>query len=132
MEGLQPIPKGHEHILFIDDEAVLAEMGKSMLEKLGYRVESATNPKEALELFRNGGDPFDMVITDQTMPGMSGAELAAEILAADHSFPVIICTGFSESITEEKARKLGIRALVLKPFVLREFARIVRDVLDDR
>ena len=132
METQKAISRGEESILFVDDEEVLAQMGKLMLERLGYRVETSTNPLEALEKIRNGGERFDLVITDQTMPFMTGAALAAEIMALDRAVPVILCTGFSEAVSEENLREAGIRALVMKPFILKDFAQVVRDILDGK
>jgi len=124
------LPTGDERILFVDDEKVLTDMGRQMLERLGYRVASRTSSIEALELFKAQPGNFDLVITDMTMPNMTGDKLAAALMAIRRDIPVILCTGFSEQITEEKAKKLGIREYILKPMVMNKLANTVRGVLD--
>jgi signal transduction histidine kinase/CheY-like chemotaxis protein len=126
----EAIPTGNECILFIDDEKVLADMGKQMLEGLGYTVVTRTSSNEALELFRKKPYKFDLVITDTTMPNMTGDELSKELLGIRSDIPIIICTGYSERITEEKIKKIGIRAIVMKPFELRNIAKTIRSVMD--
>jgi PAS domain S-box-containing protein len=125
-----PIPTGNEHILFIDDEPALVEMGKQMLERLGYKVTTRTSSMEALELFKAKPDQFDLVITDMTMPHMTGERLAGEIINIRSDIPVVICTGYSVRISEEKAKDMGIKAFVMKPFVIRDLAKTVREVLE--
>jgi nitrogen-specific signal transduction histidine kinase/CheY-like chemotaxis protein len=125
-----PIPTGTEHILFIDDEPVLADLGKQMLERLGYEVTSRTSSVEALELFKAQPDRFDLVVTDMTMPNMTGDRLACELMKIRPDIPIIICTGYSERITEEKTKRIGIKALVMKPYVTKDLASIVRKVID--
>jgi len=125
-----PSPLGDERILFVDDEPSLANLGKQVLETLGYAVVTRTSGVEALELFRNNPATFDLVITDMTMPQMTGAELAWELTRLRAEIPVILCTGFSHSMSEEKARALGIREYVMKPLMRHDLARIVRKVLD--
>ena len=129
-EALKALPTGNEHILFIDDENTLIDLGKSMLKKLGYRVETRTRPDKALEAFQSAPDKFDLVITDMTMPGMTGDSLAAELMKIRADIPVIICTGYSEKIDEKRARNLGVRGLIMKPFTIRSLSRTVRDALD--
>ena len=126
----ETIPTGRERILFIDDEAALAEMGQEILSELGYQVESKTGSREALANLRLDPSRFDLVVTDQTMPEMTGVELTREILAIRPDMPVILCTGFSYAVTEESARTAGIRAFVLKPLTKKEMAKTVRKVLD--
>lgn len=125
------LPKGSEHILLVDDEKVAVDTMQSMLERLGYKVTSRTSSIEALELFRNKPDAFDLVITDQTMPNMTGKDLAKEMIAILSDIPIIICTGFSEQIDERKAKEMGIRAFVMKPIVMSEIARIIRMTIGD-
>jgi PAS domain S-box-containing protein len=125
-----PIPTGNEHILFIDDELALVEIGKQMLERLGYKVTSRASSTEALELFKAKPNQFDLVITDMTMPYMTGERLAGELMNIRSDIPVIICTGYSDRISEEKAKGMGIRAFVMKPLVIRGLAKTVREVLD--
>jgi CheY-like chemotaxis protein len=124
------LPTGSERILLVDDEEALVESGRLMLEALGYQVSTADSGPKALELFRAEPDGFDLVITDQTMPKMTGDELAAELMAIRPGLPIVICTGFSTKITKEKARAAGIRAFVMKPLLSRELAETVRRVLD--
>ncbi len=123
-------PTGNERILFIDDEVALVDIGKQMLEKLGYKVETRTSSVEALELFKSQPAVFDLVITDMTMPNMTGDQLAKELLAIRPDIPVILCTGYSEQITAAKARQMGIRAFVLKPIIMHDIARRIRQALD--
>lgn len=128
----ESIPTGSERILFVDDESVLVNMGKQIFESLGYDVATRTSSIEALELFKNQPDRFDMVITDMTMPNMTGEDLAQELMRIKPNIPIILCTGFSAKIDDQKANSQGIRALVLKPIVKREIATTVRKVLDGR
>ena len=129
---LKALPTGNEHILFIDDEEILIDLAKSMLQKLGYRVETRTSPVEALEIFGAAPDKFDLVISDMTMPGMTGDTLASELMKIRSDIPVIICTGYSERIDEQRAKDLGIKGLMMKPFTIRRLSKIVRDVLDQK
>ncbi len=129
-EEIIPLPIGKERILFIDDEPAIVDIGKGMLEHLGYTVVTRTSPIEALEAFKAMPDKFDLVITDMTMPKMTGDELAKELMKIRLDIPIILCTGFSELINEEKAKAMGIRAFVMKPVVQRELANAVRKALD--
>ncbi|MGD2269950.1 MAG: ATP-binding protein [Desulfobacterales bacterium] len=123
------LPQGHERILFIDDEEMLVDLSSEMLKKLGYRVESTTNPIRGVEIFRKRPDRFDLVITDMTMPQITGDELAVKLMKIKPDIPIILCTGYNERISEEKAKKLGIRAFQMKPLVMRELAAKIREVL---
>jgi PAS domain S-box-containing protein len=125
------IQTGIEHILFIDDEEMLAEMGKTMLERLGYRVTIETNSLEALKIMQNQPNRFDLVITDQTMPGMTGSDLARRMLQIRPGLPIILCTGFSNMISEEKARIYGIKGFAMKPLAKKDLASLIRKVLDE-
>jgi nitrogen-specific signal transduction histidine kinase len=129
-EEIIPLPIGKERILFVDDEPFIVDIGKGMLEHLGYTVVTRTSPIEALEAFKAMPDKFDLVITDMTMPKMTGDELAKELMKIRSDIPIILCTGFSELINEEKAKAMGIRAFVMKPVVQRELANAVRKALD--
>jgi CheY-like chemotaxis protein len=128
----EPAPRGTERILFIDDEETLADMGKQMLESLGYEVTTRSDGMEALELFRSQPDRFDFVITDMTMPKLTGENLAIELMRIRPDIPVILCTGFSAKISEETAKALGIRAFLMKPFLKRDVAKTIRRVLDSQ
>jgi PAS domain S-box-containing protein len=125
-----PIPTGTERILFIDDEKSLVDLGQQILERLGYKVTIRTSSVEALELFMAQPDKFDLVITDMTMPNMTGDELAGKLMDMRADIPVILCTGYSERISRERAHELGIKEFILKPIVMRELAEKVRRVLD--
>lgn len=125
----EPAPRGSERILFVDDEDALVSMARESLHELGYRVVALSSSEEALDLFRSHPAQFDAVITDMTMPGMTGAGLAVELMKIRPDIPIILCTGFSEIITEDQARNLGIREFVLKPFSFREMAKVLRKIL---
>lgn len=124
------LPSGDERILFIDDEEALAEMGEGILSELGYRVTSRTDAGDALSLLKEDPSRFDLVITDQTMPNMTGIELARQIFALRPGMPVILCTGFSQLVDADKAKAAGISAFEMKPLTKREIARTIRNVLD--
>lgn len=126
----KPIPGGSERILFIDDEPVIAETTGSLLHSRGYRVVSKTDSAEALEIFREDPRGFDLVITDMTMPGMTGEKLAREIIAIRNDIPIILVTGYNEHISEAKAKAIGIREFIIKPLKVRKLAEIIRKVLD--
>jgi PAS domain S-box-containing protein len=130
-DGAEPIPGGSERILFIDDEKILTSLNKVMLEELGYKVAASCNSLEALQIFRNHPDQFDLVITDQTMPAMTGAELAAQMLQIRPDLPIILCTGYSSIISREEARSMGIKSFAAKPLGKRELAILVRKSLNE-
>ncbi|NOY80811.1 MAG: PAS domain S-box protein [Kiritimatiellaeota bacterium] len=123
---------GNEKILFVDDESAIARLAVRMLGAFGYRVTSRTDPASALELVRNDPDAFDLVVTDMTMPGMTGDRLAQAILEIRPDMPIVLCTGFSEKIDAEIARKLGIGRFLFKPLTADDLARTVRELLDER
>jgi PAS domain S-box-containing protein len=125
------VPGGHEHILFVDDEPPLADLSKQILERMGYRVTIKTSSLEALELFKSDPDAFDLVITDMTMPHMTGDVLARKLRAFRFEIPVIICTGYSEKVTQEMIDRLKIRALIMKPIIRDELLLTVRRVIDE-
>ncbi|MHB1349443.1 MAG: response regulator [Desulfobulbaceae bacterium] len=125
-----PLPRGEEQILVIDDESELVAWLKRCLHELGYQVTAHSDSRAALEAFQAAPDSFDLIITDMTMPGLTGKELAREILALRPKMPVIMCTGFSENLDRKQALALGIREYIMKPVVRRELAEIVRKVLD--
>jgi len=129
-EPCEPLPTGTERILVVDDEDVIVEMERLMLERLGYQVTARTDSLEALEAFRADPNRFDLVITDQTMPNMTGAELCRELLNIRPNIPIILCTGFSDLITPEKAKAMGIGAFIGKPLARGEIARTIRKLLD--
>lgn len=130
--GKGELPKGTESILFVDDEAAIVEMADNMLASLGYTVTGFTSSLDALGMFRQQPDAFDLVITDMTMPRMNGDRLARELLDLKPELPIIICTGYSEQITEEEAIKMGIRSYIMKPVVMNTLARTIRIVLETK
>jgi PAS domain S-box-containing protein len=120
---------GSERILLVDDEKMLVEVGEQILRRLGYDVVSRTSPLEALELFKARPKDFDLVISDQTMPGMTGDGLASELMKLNSEIPVILCTGYSQMIDQRRAKEKGIRALVMKPILISEIDGAIRSVL---
>jgi CheY-like chemotaxis protein len=117
-------------VYIIDDESVIASVEKQMLERLGYQVTSRTSSLEALEAFRVNPDKFDMVITDMAMPNLSGDKLASELVKIRPDIPILLCTGFSEKISEESTKALGIKGFLMKPIVKNDLAKKIRNVLD--
>jgi CheY-like chemotaxis protein len=128
--SIEIIPVGSERILFIDDESMLVEMSKNMLQRLGYQVTVRNSSLEALVSFQNQPDAYDLVITDQTMPGMTGIDLARRMLQIRPNLPIILCTGYSSLITEDRAKAAGIKGFALKPLVKKELAVLIHRVLD--
>lgn len=129
--GADAVQSGTERILLVDDETALVDIGRQMLESLGYHVDGRTCSREALELFKAKPDSFDLVITDMTMPNMTGDELAKELMRIKPDIPVILCTGYSARINQKKARAMGIRALVSKPVLRKDIAATIRKVLSE-
>ena len=125
------LPSGTESVLLVDDELPIAKISSEILQRLGYRVTIRTSSVEALALFRSKPDGFDLVITDMTMPNMTGDELAMQLIALRSDIPVILCTGYSKKISEEIAKDIGIKAFVYKPIVRADFAKTIRKVLDE-
>ncbi len=121
---------GTENILFVDDEEMLADIGQRVLETLGYSVTVETDSVNALELFKKDPTQFDLVITDQTMPNLTGSELATKILKLNPDIPIILCTGYSSKVDERKAADIGISAFLNKPVEINTVATTVRNVLD--
>jgi DNA-binding NtrC family response regulator len=132
VDSAAPLPTGNERILFVDDEAALTDMVGQMLERLGYGVVTKTSSLDALEVFKTQPDHYDLVITDQTMPHMTGVDLAKEIMRIKPEIPIILCTGFSEVINAEEAKALGIRAFLMKPFATRALAETIRRALEGK
>jgi PAS domain S-box-containing protein len=125
-------PHGNERILFVDDEKSIVGFGKDMLEGLGYKVTAKTSSLEALETFRAEPGAFDLVITDMTMPVLTGAALAQRLWAIRKDIPIILCSGFSQLIDGSQAKELGIREYVTKPYTLTTLAKAVRKALDQK
>ncbi|MFH1137251.1 MAG: ATP-binding protein [Pseudomonadota bacterium] len=124
------LPLGRERILLVDDEPALINVGESLLKKLGYIVTAEISSPKAWDLFKNNPDYFDMVITDQTMPKLTGLELSARVTALRPKTPVILCTGFSSKVNHESLLEHNISRLLLKPLTLDLLARSVRELLD--
>jgi PAS domain S-box-containing protein len=129
-ENLLPLPAGKERILLIDDESDIVAAAKIILEQVGYEVEGVTSSPEALEAFRAKPKKFDLIITDLTMPQLAGLDLAEEFLSVRPDIPIILCTGYSESITLEKARAMGIRQIILKPIMPAQLVEAIRLALE--
>ncbi len=130
LDESQPVKGGHERILLVDDEEAIIHMEHQMLERLGYRVTSRMESLEALEVFKADPHQFDLVITDFTMPNITGSQLAREIKKIRPDIPVILCTGFSHQIDEETCQQMGIQGYVMKPVLKKKIAEVIRRVLD--
>jgi len=129
---LQDIPRGNETILFVDDEISIVKMVQRMFERLGYKVETATTPQDALERFSLNPDHFDLVITDMTMPQMTGVKLSEKLMEICPDIPIIICTGHSALVDEKRAKDLSLAAYIMKPIDMQETAQTIRKVLDKK
>jgi nitrogen-specific signal transduction histidine kinase/ActR/RegA family two-component response regulator len=132
---IQPMastPTGKERILFVDDEDILVEMGQVMLERLGYEVTVCTNSLVALKTFQDHPEQFDAVITDQTMPGMTGLDLARMMLQIRPDLPIILCTGYSNLVNEDQAKNSGVKEFAMKPVSKKDIATLLRKVLEER
>ena len=126
------IQKGYERILLVDDQEQIVSMVKQMSERMGYEVTARTSSVDALEAFKAGSDRFDLVITDMTMPNMTGVELATQLIEIRRDIPIILCTGFSDLTDTNKAKAQGIREFLMKPIFKDQIARTVRNVLDEK
>jgi len=126
-----PIQKGNERILLVDDQELIVDIERQMLERLGYHVTVRTGSLDALEAFRANPYKFDLVITDMTMPNMTGDKLAGEIIKIRSDIPVILCTGFSEIMPKERAATLGIKRYLMKPVVIKKLSNVIRKVMDE-
>jgi PAS domain S-box-containing protein len=130
-ETSEPLSTGTERILVVDDESMIVNLNKTVLEQLGYKVTATTKSLEALKKIRTDPDQFDLIITDQTMPNLTGAELAQEILEIKPSIPIILCTGYSSVLSEKDTLSIGIKKYARKPVDRTTLAKIVRQVLDE-
>ncbi|NIA31280.1 MAG: PAS domain S-box protein, partial [Actinobacteria bacterium] len=127
------LPKrGDESILFVDDEEALVRIAERKFTDLGYHIVGKTSSTEALELFKKNPDRFDLIITDQTLPEMTGKELSKQVLQMRPDMPIILCTGYSNAITKKEAESMGIREFMLKPLSLRDLQKVVRCLLDEK
>jgi PAS domain S-box-containing protein len=130
IDNQDKIARGNERILLVDDEEQIVIMTREMLVRIGYKVTALSDSLEALHAFRENPDSFDLVISDQTMPGMTGMQLAKEMLGIRIDIPIILTTGYSEGINEEKTKTSGIRSFVMKPYTFQNLSLIIRAVLD--
>ncbi|MBU4261950.1 MAG: response regulator [Proteobacteria bacterium] len=128
--GKEECPRGTEKIMIVDDEEAIVNIEQQMLKILGYQTYSFTNSQELLQVFQSSPGDFDLIITDMTMPAMTGAELSQRLLAIRPDIPIILCTGYSEWIDKEKAAALGIKEYLMKPVGKKDLALAVRKVLD--
>ena len=127
-----PIPKGTEHILFVDDEEMIVRMAEKMLSSMGYTLDCCHYPEQALKKFRKSPASFDLVITDMNMPGMSGVKLASSLREIKEDIPILLSTGYSDKIDEARASELGIGKLLIKPVTRSMFGAAIRQLLDGR
>lgn len=131
-DSKEPVPQGTEHILLIDDEEILLDMSKIMLERLGYQVTAEKDGADAVATFEKQPELFDIVITDQTMPGMTGVDLSRRILQIQPGMPIILCTGYSSLISKEQAHAMGIKGFAMKPLARKDIAVLIRKLLDEK
>lgn len=124
-----PISKGKERILFVDDEEMIVGLGQRLLDRLGYQVDIKTDSREALKAFRADPEKYDLVITDQAMPHMTGEVLAKKILKLRQDASIILCTGFSARMTPEKAKEIGVREFLMKPYSMDQISHAIRSAL---
>jgi PAS domain S-box-containing protein len=129
-ETFETLPRGGERILFVDDEEAVLDMVKKVLTRLGYEVDVCQSPMNAIKSFAVQPEKYDLVITDQSMPYINGENLSIELMNIRPDIPIILCTGYSELVSEEKTKSIGIKAFLMKPVVKDVFAKTIRDVLD--
>ncbi|MFO7885526.1 MAG: response regulator [Desulfobacteraceae bacterium] len=126
-----PLPSGDEHILLVDDENPIVQLEKQILERLGYKITAFTSSVKALDAFKADPLIYDLIITDMSMPDLNGKQLSEKISEITRDVPIIMCTGFSEEMGNEKAKALGIKGFLMKPVVMHDIADLVRKILDD-
>ncbi len=131
LPSVAPLKPGQGHVLLVDDEASLVALGKELLEEFGYEVTTRTSSLDALEAFRAAPGRYDVVITDQTMPNLSGEALAREILRIRSDIPILLCTGFSHTMREEKSREMGIRKFLMKPLLRHDLLLALQEVMGE-
>jgi DNA-binding NtrC family response regulator len=131
---LQPesISRGNERILFVDDTESIVDIVELMLQNLGYKVTGFTDGREALKVFSEKPSEFDLVITDYVMPDLTGVDIAQKMIGIRSDIPIILCTGYSDLMSSEKAIAIGFREHILKPFNHQDFTELVRRVLDQK
>ncbi len=124
--------KGNEHVLLVDDQREVLEIERQMIQELGYRVTTRTSSLEALERFRASPDQFDIVITDMTMPSMTGDQFALEAIKIRDDIPILLCTGFSEQMSKAKAESIGFKGFLMKPIIMKDLSEMIRKALDGK
>jgi len=129
-DASEPLPGGSERILLVDDEISIIAVERQILERLGYQVTSLASSREALEVFRTDPEKFDLVMTDMSMPEMTGDKLAAELIKIRPDIPILMCTGLSDTLTDEKMQSTGIAGVIMKPILTRSLAGRLRETLD--
>ena len=127
-----PTPTGNERILYVDDEKLLTDLFGQLVKPLGYKVTTKTSSTEALKLFKSKPDDFDLLITDQSMPDLTGVEMAIEFLKIRPNMPIILCTGYSNKIAPKEAKEIGIKEFMMKPLHKRLLAATIRKVFDEK
>ncbi len=130
LSRLKTLPMGSERILFVDDELPIADMSRQRLSLLGYKVTAVNSSRQALEHLSQAPDDYDLIITDMSMPRLSGDKLAIEAKKIKPDIPIILCTGYSKKISKERARTIGINAFLMKPVALSDMAETIRAVLE--
>jgi CheY-like chemotaxis protein len=124
------MPTGKDRVLFVDDDPTLLKLGEKVLKSLGYSVTAVNGSPDALSLYRQSPDSFDIVVTDHTMPHMTGFDMSRRILEIDPQARILLCTGYSDSLTAQKVEDAGIKALLYKPINRNELANVIRNILD--
>ena len=127
-----PIPTGTERILLVDDEPALIEIGQQLLQLLGYQVTTLSNSAQALEVFSRDPEAFDLLVTDYTMPVMTGTQLAEAVLKINPDLPVILMSGLEATNIEARAKRAGVRRIINKPIVIKEIAELIRELLNSQ
>ena len=129
--GTKALQQGHEKILFVDDEPTLVELGQLLLERFGYEVTAVTSSIAALQMISEHPDQFDLLITDQSMPKMTGCQLAKEAMAIRPDLPVILCSGYGSLMSQEDVQTIGIKQFIRKPYDTAIISAVLRDTLDN-
>ena len=123
-----PMPIGKGHVLFVDDEKILAELGQMMLEQIGYHVTPCTDSTVALSLIQDDPVAFDILVTDQTMPKLTGIDLARKVLQIRPDLPIVLCTGYSHIVEEEAVKQAGIKGFLMKPVTRKALTELLTEI----
>ena len=132
LPGSKTMPTETGSILFVDDEQIIVDAAKIAMKQFGHKIEPFTNAYKAFKAFQANPDKFDIIVTDHKMPGLKGAELAKKILEIQPDIPIVLATGYSETVNEEIAKKMGIKEFVLKPISMGELSRIISNLLKEK